>query len=101
MRKNFVEVIDFHFSFMNNFKQKNFFLIKLKFFNNNQGTINNWCNFIKKFTVPSENEPDIWSINDYPLLIINLCVNEDFYNKKICNLYKNLFFFYIEYFEFQ
>lgn len=46
-----------------------------------EGTIDNWCDFIKKFTVPKENEENIWSINDYPLLIINLCVNEDVYKK--------------------
>lgn len=35
-------------------------------------SLNNYVNFLKRFTVPDDDEPNIWSINDYPLLVLTL-----------------------------
>ena len=33
--------------------------------------------FIKKFIIPDKNDTNIWNINNYTLLILNLNVNKD------------------------
>ncbi len=43
--------------------------------------INDWCNFIKKFTIPDSQYGQNWLINDYPLMIINLEVNTKLQDK--------------------
>ena len=50
-----------------------------------KGTIDEYCLFLRNFSVPDEDDPNIWSINDYPLLEINLTVNKDY----MTNLEKN------------
>lgn len=37
--------------------------------------IQDWCQFVQKFTIPPQDAQDIWLINDFPLLSINLEVN--------------------------
>lgn len=39
------------------------------------GTVDTYCHFLRNFTVPSENDDDIWLVNNYPLLELNLTVN--------------------------
>lgn len=33
-----------------------------------KNNIDDWCDFIKKFTIPDYESDEIWMINDYPLL---------------------------------
>lgn len=37
---------------------------------------------MKKFTVPDKIDENIWRVNDYPMLVINLEVNLNFKRKK-------------------
>ena len=41
-----------------------------------------WIDFVKKFTVPEKIDENIWKVNDYPMLVINLEVNLNFKRKK-------------------
>ena len=41
-----------------------------------------WCDFVKKFTVPLEGDSNIWRVNDFPLLVMNMEVNLNFKRKK-------------------
>lgn len=43
--------------------------------------IQDWCQFVQKFTIPAQDAEDIWLINDYPLLSINLEVNTKLQDK--------------------
>ncbi len=54
-------------------------------------TINDYCDYLKKFTIPFmpnnysklNDDSDLWQINDFPLLIVNLIVNSNFKKKKV------------------
>ncbi|KAL4494234.1 hypothetical protein ABPG73_018753, partial [Tetrahymena malaccensis] len=41
-----------------------------------KGNINDYCKFIQKFTIPEQNDESIWHINNFPLLILNLQLNQ-------------------------
>lgn len=41
-----------------------------------KGNIQDYCDFVKKFTLPIEKDKDnIWTINNFPLIILKLQVN--------------------------
>lgn len=44
--------------------------------------IKRYCDFIRNFLIPKENDPDIWSVKPYPMIIFNLIVNKNFNDKK-------------------
>lgn len=43
--------------------------------------VQDWCSFVQKFTVPDYETDEMWQINDYPLLSINLEVNTKLQDK--------------------
>jgi hypothetical protein len=45
-------------------------------------SVESWCDFIKKFTVPIEDDSSIYLINSYPIMVLNLEVNLNFKRKK-------------------
>jgi len=54
---------------LNKFLKRNDFMFNTYIRNNVvKNNIDNWCDFIKKFTIPDYESNDIWMINDYPLL---------------------------------
>lgn len=44
--------------------------------------VESWIDFVKKFTVPDKIDGNIWKVNDYPMIVINLEVNLNFKKKK-------------------
>lgn len=46
------------------------------------GTVETYCLFLRNFTVPAENDENIWLVNNYPLLELNLTVNQAWKKKK-------------------
>lgn len=44
--------------------------------------IKKYCDFIRDFLIPQENDPDIWSVKPYPLIIFNLIVNKNYNDNK-------------------
>lgn len=45
-------------------------------------TVDEYCEFLRRFNVPKEGDSEIWRINEYPLLVINLVVNPNFKRKR-------------------
>jgi dynein heavy chain len=41
-----------------------------------------WCIFLKNFTVPEEKDQNIWRINDYPLIVLNMSIKDKKKQKK-------------------
>jgi dynein heavy chain len=44
--------------------------------------VESWCAFVRKFTVPDKIDENIWRVNDYPMIVLNLEVNLNFKRKK-------------------
>ena len=54
--------IDYMFS---NYVRENVLIFNLR----------NWCEFVKKFTLPIQGDRSPWIINRYPLMVLNLTVS--------------------------
>jgi dynein heavy chain len=44
--------------------------------------VESWCAFVRRFTVPERIDENIWKVNDYPIIVLNLEVNLNFKRKK-------------------
>lgn len=42
----------------------------------------NYSEFFRNFTEPDINDPNIWEKNDFAMIIVNLCVNKEYEDKK-------------------